>query len=70
MKEINAWETSRRKMKALNITYTLNTDVIKVKSKEGTNMGHFYSTLELVNYLYGYESGIMDARFYGNEESE
>lgn len=66
MKEVHAWEVCRSKMKKLEVLYTVNTDAINVIGKSGMCLGRFHSAIELVNYLYGYESGLMDKRLYND----
>lgn len=62
MKEIIAWEEAKKKMEKHGVTYELHSDQIRLKNKFGASLGSMYSAVEIVNYMYGYESGKMDAR--------
>lgn len=68
--DINAWETSKKKMEHFEISYELFSDRVKLTNKEGVLLGHFYNAQEIVNYLYGYESGVLDSRMYKGSKDE
>lgn len=68
--DINAWETAKKKMAKYEITYSLFSDRVKLTNKEGVLLGHFYNAQEIINYIYGYESGVLDSRIYKDRKDE
>ena len=62
MKEVIAWEEAKKEMKKYGISYSIYTNRIWLKNKNGQSLGHFDSAVEVVNYMHGYGDGLLDAK--------
>lgn len=72
MQEIHDWRLCEVLMKDYDMKYTVYSERIKVENKRGIILGSFVNASELVNYLHGYGSGLLDCHLYleAGEEDE
>ena len=64
---VQKWELAKDEMALLGLTYTLRTENVTVRAKNLQILGTFYSVETLIEFLYGYKSGIMDHHLYPKE---
>lgn len=72
LQDVHYWRMCEAAMSTYGMSYELFSDRIKVKNKRGVLLGSFANPNELINYLHGYSSGLLDFNLYekGTEEEE
>lgn len=70
MQEIHNYLYFVEKVDKLGLKYHLTKDCITVINKHDVLLGKFVTANDALNYVFGYESGIMDASYYKENEPE
>lgn len=70
MKDIHDWRLCEELLAKYHLYYKLYKECIIIYNKRDVVLGKFVSVGELINYLYGYGSGVMDAHLYKEEDDE
>ena len=61
MNEVSAWEQAKEKLEKSNLKYEVFGEKVVIRDSEGKFMCNFYSGMEAIWYMYGYESGKLDS---------
>jgi len=70
LEEINAYVYAAELTEKYGIVMDRFSDRIRLKNKQGFLLGSFTSGRELLSYLLGYQSGILDYRLYEKEKDD
>lgn len=70
MQEIHNYLYFVEKSDKLGLKHTLKNERITILNKRDVLLGTFITATEALNYIFGYESGIMDASYYKEDEVE
>lgn len=60
MIDVCAWEQAKEKLDKNNLKYEVFVEKITIRDAKGNFMCNFYSGMEAIWYMYGYESGKLD----------